>query len=257
MKSFLHAKRPILTAMIPTPYTIPEAYASIAYGLENGADAFGLQLEALARESRTAEALGGLIRAMGDKPAYVTNYKRNHPERDENELISELLEVLDLGATLIDLPGDTYCTTDGELTRDTAAVAKQKELIREIHDRGGEVLLSSHVLRYKTPEEVLEIAERQIERGADVAKIVTSADSDEQLFENLRANYLLKSRLGAPFLFLCNGSHAYLHRCFGPSLGSSLFLCVSAPLVRPGVKQPSLKKAAALLDATVPSYNYK
>ena len=117
--------------------------------------------------------------------------------------------------------------------------------------------MSSHVLEYRSPEQVLDIARAQIERGADIAKIVTNADSDRELFENLRANYLLKEQLGAPFLFLCNGTHAYLHRCFGPSLGSSLFLCVSAPLVKPGVKQPSLLKARAILEDTVPSYNYK
>ncbi len=122
---------------------------SIAFGLRNGADAFGSQIERMPRELRTRGNFVGILAAMQGKPAYVTNDHRNQPDRTWEELNDELFLLLDSGARLIDIPGDTYCTTEFELTRDAAAIAKQKDLIREIHARGGEVLMSSYVLEYR------------------------------------------------------------------------------------------------------------
>ena len=45
--------------------------------------------------------------------------------------------------------------------------------------------MSSHVLKFIKTDEVLEIAREQRRRGADIAKIVTAADTESELLENL------------------------------------------------------------------------
>ncbi len=44
---------------------------------------------------------------------------------------------------------------------------------------GAEVLMSSHTFKFMKTDEVLRIVTAQQERGADVAKIVTAANSEE------------------------------------------------------------------------------
>ena len=78
-------------------------------------------------------------------------------------------------------------------------------------------------------------------RGADVAKIVTEANSEEELNDNLKTSVLLKENLGIPSLFLCNGTHCKKHRILGPVLGSDMFLVVHNS--RENMDQPTIKRA--------------
>ena len=130
------------------------------------------------------------------------------------------------GAALIDVRSDMFCRTDDEVTRDFYAVEKQKKLISEIHKLGAEVLMSTHIFEYRTPENILEIAKLQQQRGADIAKIVTEANSEKELTDAFKTNILLKTELNIPHLFLCNGTHCNRHRLLAPFMGTSFFLCV-------------------------------
>ena len=60
------------------------------------------------------------------------------------------------------------------------------KLIDDLHERGAEVLMSSHILKYTPAERVLEIALEHQRRGADICKIVTGAETMEQQIENLK-----------------------------------------------------------------------
>ena len=159
-----------------------------------------------------------------------------------------LLFALRCGANLIDVMGDLYCKDPRELTCDPAAVEKQKRLIDEIHERGGEVLISSHLFRYAPTEEVLEIALAQQERGADVVKIVCAADSEEQELEALRIITLLRQALRVPFLFLVGGSHCRLVRHIGPMLGCCMWLTVPAHDALSTKVQPVCRAIRAIAD---------
>jgi 3-dehydroquinate dehydratase type I len=99
------------------------------------------------------------------------------------------------------------------------------KLIDKLHERGSEVLMSSHVLKYTPAERVLEIAMEHQRRGADICKIVTRADDMEQQIENLRIITILKKELKIPFLFLCGGECRILRRV-GAKVGSCMTLCV-------------------------------
>ena len=226
MGSFLHRGRPLMTVMIQT--SSPAHARSVIYGASwEGADAFGLQLECLRPEDRSAETLASLYAAADGRPFYVTNYRgRFNEHAGDEELAEGLLRAADSGATLIDVIGDLYAPAEGQLTTDPAAVERQHRLIDALHEKGCEVLVSSHVMRYEPAERVLEIALAQKARGADIAKIVTAADTEDEELENLRTTALLRRELGIPFLFLSGGTHSRLHRQLGPMLGCCMWLAV-------------------------------
>ena len=113
---------------------------------------------------------------------------------------------------------------------------------------GKEVLLSSHVLKFASAETVLEIAYEQQKRGADIVKIVTAANSDEEQIENLRITTLLKKELKVPFLFLSGGTHSKIHRMIGPQLGCVSYLAVREHDEPAGPTQPTIKAAKAVRD---------
>lgn len=226
-KSFLNATTPFITEMVQAP-TIKGAEEKIKTAVKNGATAIGLQLHVMEREVFDKERLSQLLATTGDVPVYVTNYRgdKNSGKSDE-ELSQGLFLAIDAGATLVDVMGDAFDPSPEELTTSPIAIKKQMQLIDEIHARGGEVLMSSHIQQYRSPERVLEIALEQQSRGADIVKIVTGANSQEEQLKNLEICNLLKKELKVPFLFLSGGEFNYLHRTVGPAFGVCMWLCFS------------------------------
>lgn len=111
------------------------------------------------------------------------------------------------------------------MTKSDEAIKKQTKLIDKLHEKGAEVLMSSHVLKFTPAERVLEIAREHERRGADICKIVTGADNMAQQIENLRIINLLKENLKIPFLFL-SGGECHIMRRIGAMLGNCMSLCV-------------------------------
>lgn len=224
-KSFKNASSPFATEMIQVK-TAEQAKNRILNAVACGATAIGLQLHTMEKQYRTEERLRELFALTGKLPLYVTNYRigENEGTTDE-ELFDGLLTALDCGATLVDVIGDAFNPSPEELTMDPQAIEKQMRFIDEVHKRGGEVLISSHVHSFRSAERVLEIAKAQESRGADVVKIVTGAETQEEEIENLRICNLLKKELKVPFLFLSGGKYNTLHRNIGPALGCCMWLC--------------------------------
>jgi len=238
-KSFLNHSNPLLTVMLQceTPKT---AIGRIRNANCLGADAYGLQVESLLCEYRTPDTYKRIFGEMKGRPCYVTNYRKaNNSGKTDEDLAEGLLELADCGATLVDVMGDMFCKHPEELTDNAEAIQKQIKLIDTIHQKGAEVLMSSHLYKYAPAERVLEIAFEQKRRGADVIKIVTAADTMEQQIENLRITDLLKRELGAPFLFL-SGGECTLHRRLGIRLGCCMSLCVYEHDTRSTPTQPLL-----------------
>lgn len=247
--TFLHQSRPLITCMVQahTPERTIELARNAAY---DGCDAYGVQYEQIDFEYRTQEQVRGMFRQMGNKPIYVTNYRynRNEGKFTDDELYEGLMFLLENGATLLDVMGDYFCPDEIQVTRDPEAVRRQKKMISEIHAAGGEVLMSSHVLKFIPPEQVLEIALEHQDRGADIAKIVTAANSEEEELENLRAVELLKKKLDIPFLFLAGGSHYKMLRTVGPMLGCCMWLTVQQYDELATKSQPICRAIRAILD---------
>ena len=224
-KSFLNHSNPLLTVMLQCE--TPEVVISrIRNANCLGADAYGLQVESLKPEYHNSDTYKRIFAEMKDRPCYVTNYRMaNNSSKTDEELAEGLLELADCGATLIDVMGDMFCKHLEELTDNEEAIQKQMKLIDTIHQKGAEVLMSSHILKYTPAERVLEVALEQKRRGADIIKIVTAANNMEQQIENLRITDLLKRELEVPFLFL-SGGECSLHRRLGIKLGCCMSLCV-------------------------------
>ncbi len=248
---FLIDGRPTLTVMCQakTPERIKEL---IKKGLEGGADAFGIQLEQLERKYHNKEVYADILSCMDGKPAYVTNYRyhQNEGVREET-LMEELLEISAMGLTLIDLPGDTFCKAEFELTHDALAVEKQKDLIAKIHKNGSQVLMSSHIFKFLKYDEVLKVALAHKERNVDVSKIVTGADNDYELNCNFETTAALKNDLGFPFLFLCGGEKCRLHRRVAPLIANSMYLCVAEQDELSTPTQPLLSEAAKIVKTCI------
>ncbi len=233
--SFIRSDKPLKTAMIQVK-NADEAIAAIESGLKQGADAFGWQLECLSDDQINEKTLKNVFSAGCGKPFYVTNYKwASGGDKPEEQYFDELLLALKCGATLIDMPGDSFSPAPDQLTYDEQAISKQIVFAQKVHDLGGELLISSHVPDYRSEDYVLGMAFEQKRRGADVAKIVTFSHDDEQLTDNLKTTVRLRETLGIPFLFLSGGEKCRLHRLAGPLLGACMWLCVAyrAPITTP------------------------
>ena len=251
--TFLNQNRPLITGMIlkDTPDSIRFAVKNSIY---DGADCLGIQLECLKKEYKTEEHYKSIFAACSGHPIYITNY-RGCENRDfsDDEISSELVKALACGATLGDVPASLFDSESAmgiglELSMKPEAIDRQMRLIDQIHGMGKEVLMSSHVLKFVPAETVLEIAYEQKKRGADIVKIVTAANSDEEQMENLRITTLLKKELDIPFLFLSGGTHAKIHRMIGAQLGCVTYLAVREHDERAVPTQPTIRAAKAVRD---------
>ena len=148
---------------------------------------------------------------------------------------------------IIDVMGDLYDPSPMELTHNPAAIDKQKRLIDRIHSLGADVVISSHMACPRTAEQVFEHLSEVAKRGADVVKIVTTVNTDEELAEAFRTTLLLKRELGKPFIHLCNGTYSRPHRFMGPALGVSIFFCISRYEPRYGMTQPTIRAMKSVL----------
>lgn len=213
-----------------------------------GAEAFGMQFERLDDKYKTKEVYRDLFEYAKDKPVYVTNYRTySNNRKSDDQLAEELVGLAEYGADLCDVMGDLFDRQPDELAVDKAAIQKQKELIEKIHSKGAKVLMSSHIYKYTCAERVLEIAEEHRNRGADICKIVTGADSMEQQLENLKIINMLKQKLKIPFLFLCGGECKILRR-IGGEIGCCMYLCVHEYDKLATPQQPLLKDVKAVRD---------
>ncbi len=223
-KTFLEYDKSTLTVMVQAenPNRIKEL---IDKSLPNGAEAFGMQFERLSPEYRSKEVYQELF-SYTDKPIYVTNYRSGKNEGKTDEVLAnELLELADCGATLCDVMGDIFDEKPDQVAVSEEAIQKQMKLIDKLHEKGAEVLISSHIYKHTSAERVLEIALEHQRRGADISKIVTGADTMEQQIENLKIINILKKNLKIPFLFLAGGECHILRR-IGGELGNCMYLCV-------------------------------
>lgn len=248
--TFLKYEKPLLTAMILYA-TAEECIEKIKASEADGAEAYGIQLCFLKKEYRTEETLKKIFDACNGKPIYITSYRHKESvDLTDDERVELLLLGLKCGATLCDVMGDLYSQAPYELTYDETAVEKQKELIAEIHRRGGEVLISSHTSAKLTAEETLKLAMEQADRGADITKIVNDIDGEEDIPECVRTILGLKTT-GKNFLYLVRGEGAKMIRQTGPNLGVCMYLCVQSHGPFDNASQPVLKNIKAVRDHMV------
>ena len=216
---------------------------------KGGTDVIGLQLCCLRPEYRTREIMKTLFESTNGLPVYLTDYKRfdrweNLPWEAKRK---SLLFGAECGADLIDVPGNMFSDDAYELTFDQGAVKKQQEFVAEIHALGKKALFSTHILQYTPSDDVLRIALEQQKRGADVAKIVTASDTEEQLIDNLFTTKRLNKELKIPFVFVSGGAYGKTHRMIGPYLGACMWFCAPKYGKYDTKAQPTLEEVASYI----------
>jgi len=166
----------------------------------------------------------------------------------DEDLAESLRLAIRAGASMCDIMGDLFGRAPLELSRDEAVIEKQREMVRQVHDLGGEALLSSHTWVPMTMDQTIEHAKALASRGADMVKIAMIANTEAEAMETFRSTAALKHAMDTPYFLVCMGQYGKLHRQLAPMFGSCLALCVEQYTVRSHKDQALLRATRAVLD---------
>lgn len=224
--SFLALQRPIVTC-ITGEKSVGADIANIKNAEYDGAHAFAVHLERLCRSDHTEENLKRIADCTR-KPVMFLHYRLQDgvqkPYTDEER--TELLRLsVKCGGACTDITADTFDPSAYEFSDKTTAVEKQRRFIDEIHELGGEIVMSSHIMEPRTCEQVLEQMDAIQKRCPDFAKIVTMANTEQEFLEAIKTTLALRREMKIPFIHLCGGEFAKPQRLLGPALGSSITFC--------------------------------
>jgi 3-dehydroquinate dehydratase len=245
--SFLNQPHPILTAIM-AGQTPEELIAESRNAEFDGARGIAIDLMDLKPEFRNRDAFKRIVDAV-NLPFMFYFYRNDRwgqPSDDERQQV--LLAAAEAGASMIDVMGDLYDPSPREITRNPEAIDRQKRLIDTLHEKGADVVISSHVGCAMNAEQVLDHLRTTALRGADVVKIVTTVNTADELAEAFRTTLRLQRELDQPFIHLCTGSYSRPHRFLGPALGVSIFFAVPRYEPRYGLNQPPIRAMKAVLD---------
>lgn len=239
--SFFNRKTTVITALLTQEDSVEKMLSRIQEAVRLGAEGIAMELGSLPPELRTPDNYRRFMDSAPELPFMFILYRNDRwLGSDDDARQKFLLEAASAGAEVIDVMGDLYDPTPYELAVNSAAIEKQKALIREIHARGAKVIMSSHMSsQTRTAEEVLAHLREQESRGADILKIVTGVNTEEELLEAFRTTMLLHRELDKPFVHLCNGKFSRPHRFFGPKLGAAIAFAVftETPQSQPTIPQ--------------------
>ena len=245
-KSFFNRQSPAVT-LLYTPHDIIEAVTGARNAEDAGADAIALEMKFLPLELRSVENLKKIIKSVQLPFMFVCYRNDTFLGGDDRARQEYLLNAVEAGAEVVDVMGDLFDPSPRELASDPEAIAAQKELICRIHQMGAKVIMSSHMQESLKAEEVLAHLQEQSSRGADILKIVTRIDTEEQLLEAMRTLLLLRHHLDKPYVFLANGDYGRFLRYIGGKLGVAIEFSVNGYIGEWGV-QPTIRSFRKVLD---------
>ena len=251
--SFFNHPGTVVTSLFTVNGDMERNLSLVRRSAGEGAQGIAVQLMEMPPEMRTAETFRRLMAAAPELPFMFISYRGDAFLGSDDEARQPfLLRAAEAGAEVIDVMGDLYAPSLHELALNPEAIARQKKLIGEIHGLGAKVVMSSHTPHALTAEEILRHLREQAARGADILKIVTRADTGEELAEAFRTTALLKRSLSQPFIQLCGGKFSRPHRYLGPKLGLAIAFAVidETPSSQPGIRH--LRTVLDTIDWTSP-----
>ena len=241
--SFTEQESPILLSVI-RERTPDAAIAIIKNSIVSGAGGFDLHLSTLENQYLNETDLAKIISSTV-KPVLALHYNADYHKRptglSDEARMKQLLTAVRAGAAAIDMQGYTFeedmdnaLNGCGELfvrarpkqvTMRKETIAKQCELINEVHSLGAQVVLSTHTGCMMTAEEAVSLAQTLEKRGADVVKIIAKAEKEEDVAECFRTVIALKKVLKTKFTYHLEGKVGKLTRIVAPMLGSYMAFC--------------------------------
>jgi len=186
-QSLANLQEPVLAGVV-RERTARAAIAEMKNCMYDGVGMIDLHMSCL--EKTDTETLRTIINTSS-LPVLALNYNklfdRSYAGYSENERIASFLRAVDAGAAGIDMQGytfhvpsksgfcgeDKFSFTKGnpkEVVTDEAIIAKQCELIEQVHKKGAEVLLSCHPGIPMTCEQVVDLALFLEKRNPDIIK---------------------------------------------------------------------------------------
>lgn len=265
MKKLSQLNAPALAGVIREETAI-KAIAEIKNCLYDGADMIDLHMSCL--QDTSVETLRQII-ASSKLPVLALNYNTKYNNATANlteeERVESFLRAVEAGAAGVDIQGytyhlpsktafcgeDKYSFTKGnprEVVTDEKVIEKQKELIQRVHGMGAEVLLSCHPLIPMTSEQVVELALFLEKRNPDIIKIVTLANTDEDMIESIKTMLALKREVKTPVSYHAAGAKGKLSRILNPALGGQIAFCVDRYSESSTMEQLDLKSSKLILD---------
>ncbi len=265
MKKLSELNSPAIAGVIREK-TVKAAISEIKNCIYDGADMIDLHMSCL--ENTDESALKEII-TSSKLPILALNYNANrdwsfkgYTEEERAELF---LKAIDCGAAGIDMQGytfdarskddfvgeDKYSFTKGnpkEIVTDETVIAKQCKLIEKVHEKGAEVLLSCHPGIPMSAEQVVELALFLERRNPDIIKIVTIAQTDDDLIESFKAMSMLKKELKTKVSYHAGGKAGLLSRIINPILGGQIVFCVDRYNEWSTMEQLDLKTVKAIVE---------
>ena len=135
-----------------------------------------------------------------------------------------------------------------EVVTDPAVIERQTEFIECIHKEGAEVLLSCHPGVFLDRDQVVDLAHFLEKRNPDVIKIVTVANTEEELAETFAGMTALKKEIGIPVSFHAAGKKGALSRIVNPMLGGHIVFSVDRYHEGHTLSQPELSTAYDVIE---------
>lgn len=245
-----------LLSEIPRPFIVgvvvehaaEEVVPAVARAAAAGCQAAEVNLTALGAAGSvpwTPEELSDLaipVYTSARRRAFMAAYGlpwQSLPELDDETRMRWQLELLGRGSVALDLeldafasvpvpaPGTTAAAALGtergpacELTHDPEAVERQRSVIAEAHERGGEVIASCHTGTRQGVDDLVTIVMTAADRRADLVKVVAPCPEVEDLVALLSATARLCELGRIPFTLVGVGACGALSRYVGPHLGS-------------------------------------
>ena len=246
--------------------TTKAAIAEIKNCHYDGADMIDLHVSCL--QDQSVEELKKIM-ASTKLPILALNYNTDYDwvglGLSEEDRVQSLLNAVAAGAAGIDMQGYTFHTpsksgycgeatysfTEGnpkEVVTDPEIIEKQCALIDQVHEMGGEVLLSCHPGIQMNTKQVVELALFLEQRKPDIIKIVTKALTEEDLNECIRTMTVLKQEVKTPISYHCNGRAGMRSRIINPLLGGQIAFCIDRYSASSTMEQIDLKSARAMVD---------
>ncbi len=269
-KSFAANRAPVLTAVIRES-TPREAIAEIKNYALHGAQGVDLHLSCLDAQYRNPESIAEIVN-QSRLPILGLNYNQNPDwsvtETSEEERVALLMMAIDAGAAGIDMQGYTFDRPSHDRFReefshldysfiknkprevvvDPKVIDRQCDLIERVHAKGGEVLLSNHLLVPMKTDQLVELCLFLEQRNPDMIKIVTQSETDEDMLESFRSMLTIKKEIKTPVTLFCNGAMGALTRIINPMLGGYMVFTSDGFNARSNFTQMDLQTMKQVLD---------
>ena len=251
-----------------TPSTASAQIRNCEY---HGATGIDLHLSCLDDEFKTTEHIKFIVdssRVPVLALNYNLSYEKGFYEDTEENRTDLLFKAVEAGAAAVDIQGYTFDlyskntfrtefsdlnysfikNNPREVVVDSEIIDKQMEFIEKVHFAGAEVLLSNHPNIPMTTEQVVDLALFVEKRNPDIIKIVTLAETEEQLVEAFKTMITLKKEVKTPVSFHCGGKNGVLTRVINPVLGGFMCFCNDRYALNTDNSQPLLETAKVIID---------